>query len=97
MTVEIDRKNAAVYGYHHSTRIRQELYDAFGARQVAEHLYGESDDFEGSWRASPSSNRRFRAVRIFVKTSGATAVVSAAANSLSLYSLEDPLARQTKL
>ena len=43
MTMEIDRKAAAVYGVS-VDQVRQELYDCFGARQVAT-IYTASNDY----------------------------------------------------
>jgi HAE1 family hydrophobic/amphiphilic exporter-1 len=53
MQVEIDREKAAVYGVT-VDQIRQELYDAFGSRQVAT-IYTASNDYRSSWRRSRSS------------------------------------------
>ncbi len=44
MTVEIDREKAAIYGIT-SEQIRQELYNAFGSRQVAT-IYTPSNDYQ---------------------------------------------------
>ena len=44
MTVEIDREKAAVYGIT-VDQIRQELFNAFGARQVGT-IYMPSNDYQ---------------------------------------------------
>jgi hydrophobic/amphiphilic exporter-1 (mainly G- bacteria), HAE1 family len=44
MTIEIDREKAAVYGIT-TDQIRQELYNAFGSRQVAT-IYTPSNDYQ---------------------------------------------------
>ena len=44
MTVEIDREKAAVYGIT-IDQVRQELYNAFGSRQVAT-IYTPANDYQ---------------------------------------------------
>jgi HAE1 family hydrophobic/amphiphilic exporter-1 len=67
MQVEIDREKAAVYGVT-VDQIRQELYDAFGSRQVAT-IYTASNDYQiiletqPEFRSDPS-----KLANIFVKT-----------------------------
>ncbi len=73
--IEVDREKAAVYGVT-IDQIRQELFDAFGARQVAT-IYTDSNDYQviletkPEFRADPSALSR-----IFVKTNGGGAVSS---------------------
>src|SRR5437899_1812173 len=67
VTVEIDREKAAVYGVT-LDQIRQELFDAFGARQVAS-IYTSTNDYQVILERQP----RFQAdpsqlQNIFVKT-----------------------------
>src|SRR5258705_13530400 len=67
MTVEIDRETAAVYGVT-IDQIRQELFNAFGARQVAT-IYTPTNDYQVILESQP----RFQAdpsqlQNIFVKT-----------------------------
>jgi hydrophobic/amphiphilic exporter-1 (mainly G- bacteria), HAE1 family len=67
MTIEIDREKAAVYGIT-IDQIRQELFDAFGARQVAT-IYTATNDYQvilesqPQFQADPSQLQN-----IFVKT-----------------------------
>jgi len=67
MTIEIDREKAAVYGVT-IDQIRQELFDAFGARQVAT-IYTPTNDYQvileslPEFQANPSQLQN-----IFVKT-----------------------------
>src|SRR5258707_991693 len=67
MTVEIDRETAAVYGVT-IDQIRQELFNAFGARQVAS-IYTPTNDYQvilesqPQFQADPSQLQN-----IFVKT-----------------------------
>src|SRR5215468_11137991 len=67
MTVEVDREKAAVYGVS-IDQIRQELFNAFGARQVAT-IYTPTNDYQVILESQP----RFQAdpsqlQNIFVKT-----------------------------
>ncbi|TMJ71206.1 MAG: acriflavine resistance protein B [Alphaproteobacteria bacterium] len=67
MTVEVDREMAAVYGVT-IDQIRQELFNAFGARQVAS-IYTPTNDYQVILESQP----RFQAdpsqlQHIFVKT-----------------------------
>jgi HAE1 family hydrophobic/amphiphilic exporter-1 len=72
MAIEIDREKAAVYGIT-IDQIRNELFDAFGARQVAT-IYTATNDYQvilesqPSFQADPSQLQN-----IFVKTNGAGA------------------------
>jgi hydrophobic/amphiphilic exporter-1 (mainly G- bacteria), HAE1 family len=67
MTVEVDREKAAVYGIT-IDQVRQELFDAFGARQVAT-IYTATNDYQvilesqPKFQADPSQLQN-----IFVKT-----------------------------
>ena len=45
MNIEIDREKAAVYGIS-IDQVRQELFNAFGSRQVAT-IYTPDDDYPG--------------------------------------------------
>jgi len=75
MTVEIDRENAAVYGIT-VDQIRQELFNAFGTRQVAT-IYTPSNDYQvileslPEFQADPSGLSK-----IFLKTNVNTAAVA---------------------
>ena len=68
MTVEIDREKAALYGVT-VDQVRQELFNAFGSRQVAT-IYTPSNDYQvileslPEFQVDPSSLSRF-----FLKTS----------------------------
>ena len=80
MTIEIDRERAAVYGIT-IDQIRQELFDAFGARQVGT-IYTQTNDYQiileslPSFQADPS-----KLESIFVKTNlGNTGGVGAGVN-----------------
>ena len=67
MTIEVDREKAAVYGIT-IDQIRQELFNAFGARQVAT-IYTPTNDYQvilesqPQFQADPSQLQN-----IFVKT-----------------------------
>ena len=62
MTIEIDREKAAVYGIT-IDQVRQELFNAFGTRQVAT-IYTPSNDYQvileskPEFQTDPSSLRR---------------------------------------
>jgi hydrophobic/amphiphilic exporter-1 (mainly G- bacteria), HAE1 family len=72
MTIEVDREKAAVYGIT-IDQIRQELFNAFGARQVAT-IYTATNDYQvilesqPQFQADPSQLQN-----IFVKTNGSGA------------------------
>ncbi|MGH8123967.1 MAG: efflux RND transporter permease subunit, partial [Rudaea sp.] len=76
VTIDVDREKAAVYGVT-IDQIRQELFDAFGTRQVAT-IYTPSNDYmviletKPEFRSDPSNLGN-----IFVKTNGPGNVVSA--------------------
>jgi len=75
--IDIDREKAAVYGVT-VDQVRQELFNAFGSRQVAT-IYTQSNDYQviletkPEFRIDPSSLEK-----IFVKTTGAGAAVGGA-------------------
>jgi hydrophobic/amphiphilic exporter-1 (mainly G- bacteria), HAE1 family len=77
MTIEVDREKAAVYGIT-IDQIRQELFNAFGARQVAT-IYTATNDYQvilesqPQFQADPSQLQN-----IFVKTNGSGAGVGGA-------------------
>ena len=67
MTVEIDREKAAIYGIT-SDQIRQELYNAFGSRQVAT-IYTPSNDYQVILESTPEIQADPNALsKIFLKT-----------------------------
>ena len=78
MAIEIDREKAAVYGIT-IDQIRQELFNAFGARQVAT-IYTATNDYQvilesqPQFQADPSQLQN-----IFVKTNGSGAGTGGAA------------------
>jgi HAE1 family hydrophobic/amphiphilic exporter-1 len=69
LMIDVDREKAAVYGIT-IDQVRQELFNAFGARQVAT-IYTDSNDYQviletkPEFRADPSALSK-----IFVKTTG---------------------------
>src|SRR4029078_13288024 len=82
MTIEVDREKAAVYGIT-IDQIRQELFNAFGARQVA-RLYTAPNEYQvilesqPQFQADPSQLQN-----IFVKTNGSGAGTGGAAGPRS--------------
>ena len=78
--IDVDREKAAVYGIT-IDQVRQELFDAFGTRQVAT-IYTPSNDYQviletkPEFRADPSSLQN-----IFVKTNGGGAVAAPAGSA----------------
>jgi HAE1 family hydrophobic/amphiphilic exporter-1 len=76
--IEVDREKTAVYGIT-IDQVRQELYDAFGTRQVAT-IYTATNDYQvileakPEFRTDPSSLEK-----IFVKTNGPGAAIGPAA------------------
>jgi HAE1 family hydrophobic/amphiphilic exporter-1 len=77
MTVEIDREKAAVYGIS-VDQIRQELFNAFGNRQVAT-IYTPSNDYQVILESIPEFQSDPQALsKIFLKTSLAGAPGNAA-------------------
>ena len=75
--IDVDREKAAVYGIT-IDQVRQELFDAFGNRQVAT-IYTPSNDYQviletkPEFRTDPSSLQN-----IYVKTNGGGAVAAPA-------------------
>src|SRR4249919_900540 len=68
MTIEVDREKAAVYGIT-IDQIRQELFNAFGARQVAT-IYTASNDYQIILESIPEVQEDPAALsKIFLKTS----------------------------
>ena len=69
MMIEVDREKAAVYGIT-VDQVRQELFNAFGSRQVAT-IYTPSNDYQvileslPEFQADPSGS-----ANIYVKTNG---------------------------
>jgi HAE1 family hydrophobic/amphiphilic exporter-1 len=82
MAVEIDREQAAIYGIT-TEQIRQELFNAFGARQVAT-IYTPSNDYQvilesqPQFQADPSSLSK-----IFLKTNANNASTAAGGGGTS--------------
>jgi HAE1 family hydrophobic/amphiphilic exporter-1 len=73
MGVEIDRQKAAVYGVS-VDKIRQELFDAFGTRQVAS-IYTPLNDYWVILEAKPEFQNDITALsKIFVKTTNGVSV-----------------------
>jgi hydrophobic/amphiphilic exporter-1 (mainly G- bacteria), HAE1 family len=67
MTVDIDREKAAVYGIT-IDQIRQELFNAFGTRQVAT-IYTATNDYEVILESKPEFQTDISALsRIYLKT-----------------------------
>ena len=67
MGVEIDREKAGVYGIT-IDQIRQEMFDAFGTRQVAT-IYTPNNDYQVILESQPEFQTDISALsRIFVKT-----------------------------
>ncbi len=67
MTIEIDRERAAAYGIS-VEQVRQELFDAFGTRQVAT-IYTPSNDYEVILESLPEFQADPAALsKIFLKT-----------------------------
>src|SRR4051812_21358212 len=68
MTIEVDREKAAVYGIT-IDQIRQELFDAFGARQVAT-IYTATNDYQVILESQPKfQTDPSQLQNIYVKTS----------------------------
>jgi HAE1 family hydrophobic/amphiphilic exporter-1 len=78
--IEVDREKAAVYGVT-IDQVRQELFNAFGSRQVAT-IYTPSNDYQviletrPEFRVDPSSLQN-----IYVKTNGGGAVAAPAGSA----------------
>ena len=81
MTVEINRERAAAYGIS-VEQVRQELFNAFGTRQVAT-IYTPSNDYQVILESLPEFQADPAALsKIFLKT-GSSGVGAAAAGALA--------------
>ena len=69
MTIEVDREKAAVYGIT-IDQIRQELFNAFGARQVAT-IYTPTNDYQVILESQPKFQADDPLQNLFIKTNGA--------------------------
>ena len=75
--IEVDREKAAVYGIT-IDQVRQELFDAFGNRQVAT-IYTPSNDYQVILETKPEFRRDPTNLQnIYVKTNGGGAVTAPA-------------------
>ena len=82
MNIEIDREKAAVYGIS-IDQVRQELFNAFGSRQVAT-IYTPDDDFQVILESKPQFQADVSALsRIYLKTSSGQSVPLEAVTRLS--------------
>ncbi len=73
ITVEVDREKAAVYGVS-IDQVRQELYNAFGSRQVAT-IYTPANDYQVILETMPEFQIGANDLdRIYLKTSSGTSV-----------------------
>jgi HAE1 family hydrophobic/amphiphilic exporter-1 len=73
MNIEIDREKAAVYGIS-IDQVRQELFNAFGSRQVAT-IYTPDDDYQVILESKPEFQTDISALsRIYLKTASGQAV-----------------------
>jgi HAE1 family hydrophobic/amphiphilic exporter-1 len=73
MNIEIDREKAAVYGIS-IDQVRQELFNAFGSRQVAT-IYTPDDDYQVILESKPEFQADISALsRIYLKTASGQAV-----------------------
>jgi len=73
MNIEIDREKAAVYGIS-IDQVRQELFNAFGTRQVAT-IYTPDDDYQVILESKPEFQTDISALsRIYLKTATGQAV-----------------------
>jgi HAE1 family hydrophobic/amphiphilic exporter-1 len=76
--IEVDRQKAAVYGVT-IDQVRQELYNAFGARQVAT-IYTPSNDYQVILEAKPEFRTDPSSLsKIYVKTNAGGAATSGTA------------------
>ena len=67
VTIEVDRENAAAYGIT-IDQVRQELFNAFGARQVAT-IYTANNDYQVILEAKPEFRQNpSNLANIFIKT-----------------------------
>ena len=100
MVVEVDREKAAVYGIT-VDQIRQELYNAFGARQIGT-IYTPSNDYQIIMQSMPEFQADPSALsKIFLKTRAdnpsAVAVGAGASGSGVLTGPSIPLSAVTRL
>ncbi|MGE0678456.1 efflux RND transporter permease subunit [Pseudolabrys sp.] len=73
ITVEIDREKAAVYGVS-IDQVRQELYNAFGSRQVAT-IYTSANDYQVILESKPEYQQSPNDLhKVYLKTSSGTTV-----------------------
>ncbi|MEA2987389.1 MAG: hydrophobic/amphiphilic exporter (mainly bacteria), family, partial [Alphaproteobacteria bacterium] len=73
MNVEIDREKAAVYGIT-IEQVRQELFNAFGSRQVAT-IYTSDDDYQVILESKPEFQTDASALsRLYLKTASGTPI-----------------------
>jgi len=73
ITVDVDREQAAVYGVT-VDQVRQELYNAFGTRQVAT-IYTPANDYQVILESMPDYRASANDLnRIYLKTSGGVTV-----------------------
>ncbi|MBX9845305.1 MAG: efflux RND transporter permease subunit [Xanthobacteraceae bacterium] len=69
MMIDVDREKAAAYGIT-VDQVRQELFNAFGSRQVAT-IYTQSNDYQVILEAKPEfRNDPSKLASIFIKTTG---------------------------
>ncbi|HSP49531.1 MAG TPA: efflux RND transporter permease subunit [Pseudolabrys sp.] len=83
VTVEVDREKSAVYGVS-IDQVRQELYNAFGSRQVAT-IYTPANDYQVILETKPEFQQSPNDLnRIYIKTTNGTTVpLSAVAHFVS--------------
>jgi HAE1 family hydrophobic/amphiphilic exporter-1 len=73
MNIEVDREKAAVYGIS-IDQVRQELFNAFGSRQVAT-IYTPDDDYQVILESKPQFQTDISALsRIYLKTASGQSV-----------------------
>ncbi len=73
VTVEVDREKSAVYGVS-IDQVRQELYNAFGSRQVAT-IYTPANDYQVILETKPEFQQSPNDLnRIYIKTTSGTTV-----------------------
>ena len=78
--IEVDREKSAVYGVS-IDQVRQELYNAFGTRQVAT-IYTPSNDYQVILEAKPEFRTDPSSLsKIYVKTTGGGAATGGTAGS----------------
>jgi HAE1 family hydrophobic/amphiphilic exporter-1 len=73
ITIEVDREKAAVYGVS-IDQVRQELYNAFGSRQVAT-IYTSANDYQVILESKPEYQQSPNDLhKVYLKTSSGTTV-----------------------